>query len=164
MPDLMRMGSNPDYLASWDLDGLPNREAVLTIDRIVDEVVSSSGSEENCTVMYFSEGKPMILNLTNKKILCNLFQTRDPEEMKGKSIIVGGEPVRAFGGIIDALRIRPQLLEEPGQELRCEDCGEALRPVGRMTRMQLAAYTRRKYGRCLCAACAAKAVRSTVCD
>ena len=38
MPDIMKMGKNPNYLGSWDLDELPNREATLTIAKIVDEL------------------------------------------------------------------------------------------------------------------------------
>ena len=39
MSDIMRMGKNPNYLGSWDLDELPNREVTLTIAKIVDEKV-----------------------------------------------------------------------------------------------------------------------------
>ena len=27
--DIMRMGKNPNYMGSWDLDDLPNREIAL---------------------------------------------------------------------------------------------------------------------------------------
>ena len=45
--DIMRMGKNPNYMGSWDLDDLPNREITLTIERIVDEEVFTNGQQEN---------------------------------------------------------------------------------------------------------------------
>ena len=41
--DIMKMGKNPNYLGSWDLEEISGREAVLTIDRIVDEEVFTNG-------------------------------------------------------------------------------------------------------------------------
>ena len=42
LADIMRMGKNPNYLGSWDLDDQPNREITLTIEKIVDEVVTGT--------------------------------------------------------------------------------------------------------------------------
>ena len=70
------MGKNPNYLGAWDLDDCPNREIVLTIAKIVDELVTGAeGRSENNTVCYWKEDsyKPMILNVTNKKTICNIF-------------------------------------------------------------------------------------------
>ena len=39
----MRMGKNPNYLGSWDLDDAPSREITLTIEKIVDEKVVADG-------------------------------------------------------------------------------------------------------------------------
>ncbi len=91
MPDIMKMGKNPNYLGSWDLDDLPNREATLTIARIVDEKVVTNGQNELCTVCYWTDPayKPMILNITNKKMVCKLYKTKETEKLVGKSVVVG---------------------------------------------------------------------------
>ena len=107
MADIMRMGKNPNYLGSWDLDEQPNRELTLTIEKIVDEKVVTAGQTEVCTVIYWTDKnfKPMIANVTNKKTLCKLYKTKDTEKLKGNSVIIGISQIKAFGDIHDALRI-----------------------------------------------------------
>lgn len=158
MPDIMRMGKNPNYLGSWDLDELPNREVTLTIEQIKDEEVVSAGQKEICTVCHWTDKayKPMILNVTNKKTICKLYKTKDTEKLKGKSVIIGIEKVKAFGSIYEALRIRPRIPKATATaELpKCENCNKDIAAQGGMTPEQVAAYTKAKYGRCLCGACA----------
>lgn len=154
MPDIMRMGSNPRYLASWDLDDLPDRELVLEIGEIVDEVVFTGGAYEVCTVMYFTntQAKPMILNMTNKKTLCKLHGTKDTEELRGKPVIIGVDQVRVFGGIYDALRIRLRLPQTDSGPA-CEVCGKEIPLISGLTSVQTAAYLKRKRGKCECVDC-----------
>lgn len=157
MADIMRMGKNPNFLGSWDLDELPNREVVLTIDRIVDAEVVTGAQKEICTVCHWVESgyKPMILNVTNKKTICKLHKTKDTEKLRGKAVIIGIERVKAFGDVYDALRIRPRI--PPAKAAiapKCEKCGADIAPIGNMSAEQAAAYTKNKYGQQLCAACA----------
>ena len=157
MADIMQMGKNPNYLGSWDLDELPNREVTLTIAFIQDESVVTTGKEESCTVCHWTDQsfKPMILNVTNKKTLCKLFKTKDTEKLKGKSVIIGIERVKAFGGVHDALRIRPRMAQQASaQKPKCDHCDGDINASGSMTPAQVAAYTKSKYGKSLCAECA----------
>ena len=158
MADIMRMGKNPNYLGSWDLDELPNRELTLTIEQIKDEEVVSAGQKEICTVCYWTDKtfKPMILNVTNKKTICKLHKTKDTEKLKGKSVIIGIEKVKAFGNIYEALRIRPRIpqVKATADLPKCENCKKDITAQGNMNPEQVAAYTKAKYGRCLCGACA----------
>lgn len=158
MADIMRMGKNPNYLGSWDLDELPSREVTLVIDHIKDEEVVSAVQKEICTVCHWTDKsfKPMILNVTNKKTICRLYKTKDTEKLKGKSVIIGIEKVNAFGNIYEALRIRPRIPQAiPTANLpKCENCKNDITAQGGMTPEQVAAYTKSKYGRCLCGACA----------
>lgn len=157
MSDIMKMGKNPNYLGSWDLEELPNREITLTIDRIVDEKVIAAGNSETCTVCYWTDKnyKPMILNITNKKTLARLYKTKDTEKLKGKAVIIGIEKVKAFGDIHDALRIRPRVPQPVNAvKPKCENCGGDIQAAGRMTPDQVAAYTKNKYGQALCGDCA----------
>jgi len=154
--DIMLMGKNPNYLGSWDLYDEPNKEITATISRIKDEVVKNAGQTETCTVMYFTESvKPMILNLTNKKMLARLFKSKSCASFCGKRITIGYDQVKAFGALHDALRIRPTLPAAP-VVIKCENCGSDIVPAFKMDVQTLAAYTLKQYGRRLCAECAQK--------
>ena len=159
MPDIMRMGKNPNYLGSWDLEELPGRELTLTISKIVDEkVVGGDGRESVCTVCYFTDAayKPMILNVTNKKTIVKLHKTKDAEKLAGKSVVIGIERVKAFGDVHDALRIRPRIPQQVKTENapKCEGCGKSIEAYGSMSPSAVADYRKNKYGKALCNDCA----------
>lgn len=155
--DIMKMGKNPNYLGSWDLDELPNKELTLVIEKIKDETVVANNREENCTVCHFKDKtyKPMILNVTNKKRLCKLYKTKNTEKLEGKAITIGIEKVKAFGDIHDALRIKPIVpTVQTKAAPKCENCKKDITAFGGMTPEQLAAYTKKQYGKALCSECA----------
>lgn len=157
MPDIMKMGKNPNYLGSWDLEELPNREVTLTIARIVDEDIVTNGSKERCTVIYWQENgfKPMVCNVTNKKMLCKLHKTKDTEKLAGKAVVIGVSEVKAFGDVHDALRIRkriPKISAAP----KCADCGKDIQGSGNRSAEYIANYTKQQYGASLCFSCATK--------
>lgn len=157
MSDIMKMGKNPNYLGSWDLEEFPSRELTLTIEKIVDEKVVTNGQTEMCTVCHWTDKafKPMILNVTNKKTLCRLYKTKDTEKLKGKSVTIGIEQVKAFGGIHDALRIRkfiPQV--QSAVNPKCEQCSKDITANGRMSAEQVAKVRKERYGKALCDVCA----------
>lgn len=155
MADIMKMGKNPNYLGSWDLDELPNREATLTIARIVDEKVVAAGQSEVCTVCYWTDTafKPMILNVTNKKTICKLYKTKDTDKLAGKPVVVGVEQVKAFGDVHDALRIRKRI-PKVAEPAKCEDCGGIIQAGGGMSAEAIVARTKQRYKACLCFSCA----------
>ena len=157
MSDIMKMGKNPNYLGSWDVDELPNREAILTIDHIIDEEVVTAGQKEVCTVAHWTDKafKPMILNVTNKKTICKLYKTKDTEKLKGKAVAIGIDKVKAFGDVHDALRIRHRIPQiKSASAPKCEGCNKEIPASGSMNPEQVAAYTKAKYGKCLCPECA----------
>ena len=158
MANIMRMGQAPGYLGSWDLEDCPNREITLTIEKIIDEEVVAAGQKEICTAIHWTDKsfKPMIANVTNKKTLCKLYKTTDTEKLKGKAVTIGIEKVRAFGDVYDALRIRPKVPVQPkaGSLPKCESCGKNINAASGMAPDQVAAYTKKKYGKCLCSECA----------
>lgn len=160
MADIMKMGKNPNYLGSWDLEEQPNRELTLTIADIKDEgVVGGDGREASCTVCYWTDRsfKPMILNITNKKTIAKLYKTKETEKLKGKAVTIIIEKVKAFGSIHDALRIKPKIPEAPQNAPlpKCEVCGKDITPYGSMTAEQVAAYALQKYKKRLCRECGA---------
>lgn len=155
MPDIMKMGKNPNYLGSWDLEELPEKEVTLTIAKIVDENVVANGQTELCTVCYWQEAgyKPMILNPTNKKTVVRLYHTKDTEQLAGKAVVIGIEKVKAFGAVHDALRIRKRIPKAAGP-VKCEDCGNVIQSAGGMTADGIIARTKQRYKACLCFSCA----------
>lgn len=155
MPDIMKMGKNPNYLGSWDLDELPNREATLTIAKIVDEDVVTNGTKEKCTVCYWTDKafKPMIWNITNKKMVAKLYHTKDTEKLVGKSVVVGVEQVKAFGDVHDALRIRKRI-PKVEEAVKCADCGNDIQGAMGKSADYMVQYTKKQFGTCLCFSCA----------
>lgn len=163
MSDIMKMGKNPNYLGSWDLDELQNREVILTISKITDENVVTAGKTELCTVCYWEEKsfKPMILNVTNKKTLCKLYGTKDTDKLKGESIIIGISKVKAFGDVFDALRIRNKRPAPPKNTVyTCMDCGKVITDYDKFSAAQIAGITQTKYGVILCLNCSSKRKKS----
>lgn len=163
MPDIMKMGDEARFLGSWDvMDG----EITLTISDFKEEVIEGDkGRKEKKCILYFAEKdrKPMVLNLTNRKTLAKLYHTVNSEKLKGKRITIGTDKVKAFGGIHDALRIR-QVVPAPASsakyaEIKCEQCGEIITAAYSMTPDKLAAYTKQKFGKSICAKCAESAAK-----
>ena len=157
MPDIMKMGKNPNFLGSWDLEELPRREVTLTIGKIVDEKVVTNGQTELCTVCYWVEKgwKPMILNITNKKTVCKLYKTTDTEKLVGKAVVIGVEQVKAFGDVHDALRIRKRI-PKVENAVKCADCGNDIQGAFGKGAEYIVMHTKKKYGVSLCSDCASK--------
>ena len=157
MPDIMKMGKNPNYLGSWDLEEMPNREVTLIIEQIRDEEVVTNGQKEVCTVVHWTDKafKPMILNVTNKKAIARLYKTKDTEKLKGKAIAIGIDKVKAFGDVHDALRIRHRIPQVQSTTThKCAGCGKEITAFGSMNADQVAEYRIKKYGKALCNDCA----------
>ena len=79
------------------------------------------------------------------------------EEWNGKKIQIGVEKVKAFGDVVEALRVRkflPKATE--AKEIICEVCGKPIKPAYNMTAEQIAQSTKSKYGHQLCADCATR--------
>ena len=162
--DIMLMGKNPNFLGSWDLYDAPGKAITVTIRSIESETVTNAGKTDMVTVCHFVEPvKPMILNLTNRKTLTKLYETKSSSRLVGKRITIGFEKVKAFGSIHDALRIRsviPKGNAEPAAEeaqILCQDCGNPITAAYGRTPAQLADHTRSKFGRALCCDCAVAA-------
>ena len=150
--------TNPNYLGVYSLDdGL---DLTLTIDKITNELVTGSdGKKETCTICYFLENvKPMIMNKTNLRQIEKLMKTPMIEEWHGKRITIGSEKVKAFGEIVDALRVRKNLPAD--KPIICSSCNKTLTPFGKMSTIQLAKLTETKYGVILCSDCASKAKKA----
>lgn len=151
--------TNPDYLGAYALE--PGQDLVVTIKSVANETVTGTdGKKETCMVMRFSENvKPMVLNATNSKTITKLLKTPYIEYWADRKIqIYVQEGIKAFGEVVDALRIRPFLPVE--QELVCADCGQAIEGFGKCSAEVVAKHNLKNYGRMLCSACATKAAEA----
>jgi hypothetical protein len=95
-----------NYLGSWDV---VDKELILTIKNIETKKVSTpDGKTEELPVMTFTEDyKPMILNATNFKNIAKAHGSNFIEDWIGKKISIYITSVKAFGSVVDALRIKP---------------------------------------------------------
>lgn len=152
--------TNPDYLGAYAF--LPGQDIIVTIKRVANEMVTGTdGKKESCSVMHFIENvKPLVLNATNNKMIAKLLQTPYIEQWQGRKIQLYVQPnVKAFGDVVDAVRVRPFLPVE--KELVCAECGKNIEGWGKMTADIVAKYTLQNYGRMLCSDCATKEKEAT---
>ena len=159
--------TDPNYLGSWDL---PNGSITVTIKRVEQKQIfnQTKQKEEACVIAEFSDPgiKPMVLNKTNCKTVQKLTGSPFIEAWAGHRIEIKVEKVKAFGEVVDALRVskiappaakpqqQPQTQPEPQ---KCENCGEIVTEFGGYSAQQVAESTKAKYGRAMCAECAKKA-------
>lgn len=150
---------DPEYLGAYSLN--PGEDMIVTIASVRQEkVTGADGKKEDCMVARFLENiKPMILNVTNCKTIEKLYKTPYIEEWAGRKIQLYSEKVKAFGDVVEALRIRPFVPSVQTSATKCTDCKKEITPAGGMPAAKLAQYTADKYGKPLCAACAQKAAQ-----
>ena len=110
---------NPNFLGGWDLmdENGKTINKVFTIKEIKVEQVfnQKSQAEVDALTIIFTDAKPMILNATNRKVLCKVLGTEYIEEMAGKQIELTTKKIKAFGEMHDALRIVPTKVSEQVQ-------------------------------------------------
>lgn len=147
--------TNPNYLGAYSLDG--GTDIMLTIKEIkVEPVIGSDGKKEDCAVCHWVENeKPMIMNVTNLKMIAKVTGSDYIENWPGTKVRIGTEKVRAFGTVTDALRIRDEKVADE-KPVACEECGQVIQPCFGMSASKWATYSKQKMGKALCEACANK--------
>ena len=150
MPHWKRL-INPDYLGAYSLE--PGQDMILTIKSVGREMITGTGGKkEECPVCRWAEPqKPMILNVVNMKTIAKMYGS-DTDNWPGHKVQIYASTTKFGGDTVECLRIRKDPPEEA--EIACEECGQFIKPAFSMTATQLAAYTKKKYGKNLCAECA----------
>lgn len=145
-----RKTDNPNYLGAYAFqDG---EEKALTICEVKTEKVMNPEmlTEEDKLVIHFKEGeKPLILNTTNKRMIAKVVESPYLEDWPNHGIILCVQRVKAFGELVEAVRIRPI------KPFICSDCGNVITGFENMLHSEVKDYTVKKYGRQLCNKCAA---------
>ena len=105
------------YLGAWDLEVNGNYEPKeVTIEKIYqDTFVGEMGKEDKVFVKLKDFDKPMVCNRSNFKRLENFFNSFDPNDYVGKTIVITTEKVKSPQGLVDALRFSTRPL--PKKEL-----------------------------------------------
>lgn len=142
---------NPNYLGAYAFQ--PGEVKTLTLKSVVREIVESQQGKEECTVLHFHEDeKPLILNKTNSEMIAKVWGTPYVEDWPGKRISLKVKKVKAFGEMVDAVRV---VNERPNDEvIICEKCGNPITPASGRDAKTVAAATKSKYGKALCMNCA----------
>ena len=144
---------NKRFLGAWDVPegGL----VILTLSGVgQEEVIGEAGKRSMCMIAYFLDGKPMVLNATNCGALEKVFRSPYIEFWRGPIEIYADKNVRFGNKVVEGLRIKPYPPRVQSQA--CADRGQLIMEEADKTTAQIAAYTTRRYGRCLCVSCAVK--------
>lgn len=150
--------SDSPYLGAYSLQ--PGEELQLTIAKAVAEkVVGTDGATEIVRVVHFEEKgvKPMIVNATNAKIISKLAGSPYMEKWAGVTVQIYADKVKAFGEVVEALRIRPHKVK-PKATPKCSDCGKDITAAYGKSPVELSEYTKSRFGVTLCGTCAEKRV------
>lgn len=146
---------NPDYIGAYAIE--PGKTLIVTIKTVKNEIVTGTdGKKEECMTMTFVEKdvKPMIVNSTNAKTIEKLYKTPYIEEWAGKKIELYVDKIKAFGEVVDALRIKAKIPNATTISLTCGDCSKEITGFENMTAEQVAQRNFAKYGKELCIDCA----------
>lgn len=145
--------TNPNYLGSYAFQ--PGEEKPVVIKSIGQEEVTNPerpDEKEICTVAHFvQDEKPLILNTTNKKTIAKLAGSPYLEDWPGVGLILCVQKVKAFGELVDAVRIRPV------KPYTCADCGGIITGYNGKSHAEIREHTKKTYHRQLCPECAKKA-------
>jgi hypothetical protein len=96
---------NPNYLGAYALE--PNEDLVVEITEVKTEsVMNADGRNEDCLVAHLKDQKPLIVNKTNAKAIAKVAGSNYIEDWKGKQIALYISNVKAFGELVEAIRVR----------------------------------------------------------
>lgn len=152
--------SDPNFIGEADF--LEGEEKVLTLDYVNhNETITTAEGKSQKAVAHWKEhgNKPMILNVERSKAMEKVAGSPYFEDWHGvKFQLYIKKGIRAFGDIVNAVRVRPYKprikTEEPIPP--CTDCKCEIKPAFGKDSRAMADYTTRNYGAPLCAECARK--------
>lgn len=156
MPDIRQLYEK-DFLGQWDCT---DQDMILTIKGVSQEdvVQPRTNQKKKKVCLTFEEtDKKMVLNATNRDIIAKLVKTWDYTKWPGVQIQLYKDPKVRFGTEeVGGLRVR-KFLPAKEEAAFCDECGQEIKAANGMTPAQIAAYTKKKYGKALCPECAKKA-------
>lgn len=156
MPDIRQLYEK-DFLGQWDCT---DQDMVLTIKGVVQEDVvqpKTNQKKKKVCLIFKETDKKMVLNATNRDVIAKLVKTWDYTQWPGTQIQLYKDPKVRFGTEeVGGLRVR-KFLPQAAEAAYCDECRQEIKAANGMTPAQIAAYTKKKYGKALCPECAKKA-------
>lgn len=143
-----------EYLGEWSIEC---EDLVLTIKSVGQEQVPNSrGEKDEKYVIHFAECSEGLVIAAKVVLEAIAKATGSPyiEDWPGHKIALYKEFGRWFGKEQYAIRVRSEAPTET--KILCEECGRNIKPAYGMNIKELADYTKKTYGKCLCSACATK--------
>lgn len=128
---------NPDYIGAYSLGDAG--DLTVTIDYVqTEEITSTGGKKEYCTVAHLVGNKPMILNVTNSKSIGKLYGPFI-EDWAGKQITLFATTTKMAGEVVECLRVRPKVVVQEKRALSEKGLARALAAIkaGTYTTVQL---------------------------
>jgi len=118
---------NPDYIGAYALE--EGQDLTVTIDWVQQEAVTGTGGKkEDCTVAHLVGQKPMILNVTNSKMIAKLYGPYI-EDWAGKPITLYASTTKLAGETVECLRIRPKVVVKQPPKISAERFGKAIASI-----------------------------------
>ena len=148
--------SDPNYIGEADFE--QGEEKILTIAKVnaAETVTTAEGKSQKAVVHWAEKGnKPMILNVARSKSIQKVAGSPFFEDWAGVKVQIYIENnIKAFGEVVSAVRVRnfkPKI-----STIKCEICDKTINGAYGMSAEQMAEYTKKQYGKKLCAECATK--------
>lgn len=106
----------------------PKERKVLTIKAVKREkVTSNNGEVEEKPVAHFEENVlPMVLNVTNCKMIEKIYETGNIHDWVGKKIQVFATTTKVAGQSVPCLRIENTIPKTSEVEYHCSVCGKVI--------------------------------------
>lgn len=118
---------NPDYIGAYALE--EGQDLTVTIDYVQQQTVTGTGGKkEDCTVAHLVGQKPMILNVTNSKMIAKLYGPYI-EDWAGKPITLYASTTKLAGETVECLRIRPKVVVKQPPKISAERFGKAIASI-----------------------------------
>lgn len=132
---------NPDFLGSYALE--EDKDLIVTIQAVkTDMVKNADGKEEECIVLELVNQKPLVLNATNGKNVTKALGSPYIEDWTGRSVALYIAKVKAFGEVVDAIRVRPVAPRIEKRKLNDDEFSKLLTAVKNGTRTKADSLTK----------------------
>ena len=144
-----------EYFGGQDLPSL-DAKITVTIKAYYVEVIRTQKGEIKKGVLHFEEKiKPWIVSKDKLTPIKNKYGI-ETDKWIGKKITLYFDPTIKFGREITG-GVRAEIPREAPLP-KCEQCGGNIAAAGNMSPEQVAAYTKKRFGKAICSECA-KAVK-----
>lgn len=101
------------YLGAWDL---PERDTILTIDRVeAEELTSARGTNRKPVVYFRGTKKALVLNKTNGKAIAGMYGPRT-SKWTGQRIAIYATTTTVGGEVTECIRVRPTVPKGKAQQ------------------------------------------------